>query len=75
VAAMMGGQFDVTNQIPLPVHRRSRPRPISNVQELLSSCITLQDHAPHGSRQARAQSDEHRLNRADIVKGIMLGNV
>ena len=43
VAAMMGGQFDVTNQIPLQFIEQVRPRPISTSRKpspTSSSCIT-----------------------------------
>ena len=64
VAAMMGGQFDLTHQVPLQFiaagQGRAQPdRPGSQAQ-LPADVLRLQDHAPDGFRQARARGDEHR---------------
>ena len=64
VAAMMGGQFDVTHQIPLQFIQQVKAAPNLNVQEataeLPADVLRLQDHAADGGRQARARGDEHR---------------
>ena len=64
VAAMLGGQFDVTHQIPLQFIQQVKAAPNLNVQEataqLPADVLRLQDHAADGGRQARARGDEHR---------------
>ena len=64
VAAMMGGQFDVTHQIPLQFIQQVKAAPNLNVQEataqLPAHVLRLQDDAADGGRQARARGDEHR---------------
>src|SRR6266478_2640477 len=78
VAAMMGGQFDVTNQIPLQFIEQVKASPNLNVQEAQPNFqlmyygykITRPMVADKRVREAMSIA----INRADIVKGIMLGN-
>ena len=64
LAAMMGGQFDVTHQMPLQFMQQVKAAPNLKVQEataqLPADVLRLQDHAADGGRQARARGDEHR---------------
>ncbi len=78
VAAMMGGQFDVTNQIPLQFIEQVKASPNLNVQEAQPNFQLMY----YGYKITRPMVADKRvreamniaINRADIVKGIMLGN-
>jgi peptide/nickel transport system substrate-binding protein len=77
VAAMMAGQFDVTNQIPLQFIDQVRAAPNLNVQEAKPNFQLMY----YGFKTTRPMVADKRvreamsiaINRADIVKGIMLG--
>ena len=78
VAAMLGGQFDVTHQIPLAFIQQVKAAPTLNVQEALPNFQLMY----YGYKTTRPMVADVRvreamniaINRADIVKGIMLGN-
>ena len=78
VAAMMGGQFDVTHQIPLQFIPQVKASPNLNVQEATPNFQLMY----YGYKTTRPMVADKRvreamniaINRADIVKGIMLGN-
>ncbi len=78
VAAMLGGQFDVTHQIPLAFIQQVKAAPNLNVQEALPNFQLMY----YGYKTTRPMVSDVRvreamniaINRADIVKGIMLGN-
>ena len=78
VAAMLGGQFDVTNQFPLAFIQQVKAAPTLNVQEALPNFQLMY----YGYKTTRPMVSDARvreamniaINRADIVKGIMLGN-
>jgi peptide/nickel transport system substrate-binding protein len=78
VAAMMGGQFDVTHQIPLQFIQQVKASPNLNVQEAKPNFQLMY----YGYKTTRPMVADKRvreamniaINRADIVKGIMLGN-
>ncbi len=78
VAAMLGGQFDVTHQIPLAFIQQVKAAPNLNVQEALPNFQLMY----YGYKITRPMVADKRvreamniaINRADIVKGIMLGN-
>jgi peptide/nickel transport system substrate-binding protein len=78
VAAMMGGQFDVTHQIPLQFIQQVKAAPNLNVQEAKPNFQLLY----YGYKTTRPMVADKRvreamniaINRADIVKGIALGN-
>ena len=78
VAAMMGGQFDVTHQIPLQFIQQVKAAPNLNVQEATPNFQLLY----YGYKTTRPMVSDKRvreamniaINRADIVKGIALGN-
>ena len=78
VAAMMGGQFDITHQIPLAFIQQVKAAPNLNVQEALPNFQLMY----YGYKTTRPMVADVRvreamniaINRADIVKGIMLGN-
>ena len=78
VAAMLGGQFDVTHQIPLQFIQQVKAAPNLNVQEALPNFQLMY----YGYKTTRPMVSDERvreamniaINRADIVKGIMLGN-
>ena len=78
VAAMLGGQFDVTHQIPLQFIQQVKAAPNLNVQEALPNFQLMY----YGYKTTRPMVADVRvreamniaINRADIVKGIMLGN-
>src|SRR5258708_10480691 len=75
---MMGGQFDVTNQIPLQFIEQVKASPNLNVQEAQPNFQLMY----YGYKITRPMVADKRvreamniaINRADIVKGIMLGN-
>ena len=78
VAAMMGGQFDVTHQIPLQFIEQVKAAPNLDVQEAKPNFQLMY----YGYKITRPMVSDKRvreamniaINRADIVKGIMLGN-
>ncbi len=78
VAAMMGGQFDVTHQIPLQFIQQVKASPNLNVQEAKPNFQLMY----YGYKTTRPMVADKRvreamniaINRADIIKGIMLGN-
>jgi peptide/nickel transport system substrate-binding protein len=78
VAAMMGGQFDVTHQIPLQFIQQVKAAPNLNVQEATPNFQLMY----FGYKTTRPMVADKRvreamniaINRADIVKGIALGN-
>ena len=78
VASMMGNQFDITHQIPLAFIQQVKAAPNLNVQEALPNFQLMY----YGFKITRPMVSDKRvreamsiaINRADIVKGIMLGN-
>jgi peptide/nickel transport system substrate-binding protein len=78
VAAMLGGQFDVSHQIPLQFIQQVKAAPTLNVQEAKPNFQLMY----YGYKTTRPRVADKRvreamniaINRADIVKGIMLGN-
>jgi len=78
VAAMLGGQFDVTHQIPLQFIQQVKTAPNLDVQEAKPNFQLMY----YGYKTTRPMVADKRvreamniaINRADIVKGIMLGN-
>ena len=78
VAAMMGGQFDLTHQIPLQFIQQVKAAPNLTVQEAKPNFQLMY----YGYKITRPMVSDKRvreamniaINRADIVKGIMLGN-
>jgi len=78
VAAMMGGQFDVTHQIPLQFIQQVKGAPTLQVQEAKPNFQLMY----YGYKSTRPMVSDPRvreamniaINRAEIVKGIMLGN-
>jgi peptide/nickel transport system substrate-binding protein len=78
VAAMLGGQFDITHQIPIAFIQQVKTAPNLNVQEALPNFQLLY----YGYKTTRPMVSDVRvreamniaINRAEIVKGIMLGN-
>ena len=77
VAAMLGGQFDVTHQIPLQFISQVKASPNLNVQEATPNFQLMY----YGYKTSRPMVADKRvreamniaINRAEIVKGIMLG--
>ncbi len=78
VAAMLGGQFDLTHQVPLQFIQQVKAAPNLNVQEAQPNFQLMY----YGYKITRPMVSDKRvreamniaINRADIVKGIMLGN-
>ncbi|WP_426534695.1 ABC transporter substrate-binding protein [Bradyrhizobium sp. McL0615] len=78
VAAMLGGQFDVTHQIPIAFIQQVKAAPNLNVQEALPNFQLMY----YGYKTTRPMVSDVRvreamniaINRAEIVRGIMLGN-
>ena len=78
VAAMLGGQFDVTHQIPLQFIQQVKSAPNLTVQEAKPNFQLMY----YGYKISRPMVADKRvreamniaINRADIVKGIMFGN-
>src|SRR5205085_343516 len=78
VAAMLGSQFDVTHQIPIAFIQQVKNAPNLNVQEALPNFQLMY----YGYKTTRPMVSDVRvreamniaINRAEIVKGIMLGN-
>ena len=76
---MMGGQFDVTHQIPLQfIHAGARPRRCCNVQEAKPNFQLMyygfKTNRPMVADKRVREAMNIAINRAEIVKGIMLGN-
>ena len=75
---MMGGQFDVTDQMPLQFMPQVKAAPTLTVQEAQPNFQLMY----YGFKTTRPMVSDKRvreamniaINRADIVKGIMLGN-
>jgi peptide/nickel transport system substrate-binding protein len=78
VAAMLGGQFDVTHQIPLQFIQQVKASPNLNVQEATPNFQLMyygyKANRPMVSDKRVREAMNIAINRADIVKGIMLGN-
>ena len=78
VAAIMGGQFDVTHQVPLQFIDQVKATPTLTVQEAKPNFQLMY----YGYKITRPMVADKRvreamniaINRAEIVKGIMLGN-
>ena len=78
VAAIMGGQFDLTHQVPLQFIAQVKAAPNLTVQEALPNFQLMY----YGYKITRPMVSDKRvreamniaINRADIVKGVMLGN-
>ena len=77
VAAMMGGQFDVTHQIPLQFIDQVQKAPMLNVQEAKPNFQLMyygfKSNRPMVSDPRVREAMNIAINRAEIVKGIMLG--
>ena len=78
VAAMLGGQFDVTHQIPLQFIQQVKASPNLNVQEATPNFQLMyygyKANRPMVSDRRVREAMNIAIKRADIVKGIMLGN-
>ncbi|MBV9833934.1 MAG: ABC transporter substrate-binding protein [Alphaproteobacteria bacterium] len=78
MAAMMGGQFDVTHQMPLQFIDQLKRAPMLNVVEAKPNFQLMY----YGYKTTRPLVSDPRvreamnigINRAEIVKGIMMGN-
>jgi peptide/nickel transport system substrate-binding protein len=78
VAAMLGGQFDLTHQIPIAFIQQVKAAPNLTVQEAQPNFQLMY----YGYKITRPMVADRRvreamniaINRAEIVKGIMLGN-
>jgi len=77
VAAMMGGQFDVTHQIPLQFIDQVKKAPMLQVQEAKPNFQLMyygfKSNRPMVSDPRVREAMNIAINRAEIVKGIMLG--
>jgi peptide/nickel transport system substrate-binding protein len=78
LAAMMSGQFDVTHQIPLQFLQQVRAAPNLTVQEATPN-FQLQYYGfkitrPMVSDRRVREAMSIAINRADMIKGVMLGN-
>jgi peptide/nickel transport system substrate-binding protein len=78
VAAMLGGQFDVTHQIPLQFIDQVKKAPMLQVQEAQPNFQLMyygfKSNRPMVSDPRVREAMNIAINRAEIVKGIMLGN-
>src|SRR5262249_11806141 len=78
MAAMMGGQFDVTHQMPLQFLQQVKAAPNLVVQEAQPNFqlgyYGFKSNRPMVSDRRVREAMSIAINRADIVKGIMLGN-
>jgi peptide/nickel transport system substrate-binding protein len=78
MAAMMGGQFDVTHQMPLQFLQQVKAAPNLVVQEAQPNFqlgyYGFKSNRPMVSDKRVREAMSIAINRADIVKGIMLGN-
>jgi peptide/nickel transport system substrate-binding protein len=77
VAAMLGGQFDVTHQIPLQFIEQVQKAPMLQVQEAKPNFQLMyygfKSNRPMVSDPRVREAMNIAINRAEIVKGIMLG--
>src|SRR4051812_13638325 len=77
VAAMLGGQFDVTHQIPLQFIDQVQKAPMLQVQEAKPNFQLMyygyKSNRPLVSDPRVREAMNIAINRAEIVKGIMLG--
>jgi peptide/nickel transport system substrate-binding protein len=77
VAAMLGGQFDVTHQIPLQFIDQVKKVPMLQVQEATPNFQLMyygfKSNRPMVSDPRVREAMNIAINRAEIVKGIMLG--
>jgi peptide/nickel transport system substrate-binding protein len=77
VAAMMGGQFDITHQIPLQFIDQVQKAPMLQVQEAKPNFQLMyygfKSNRPMVSDPRVREAMNIAINRAEIVKGIMLG--
>jgi peptide/nickel transport system substrate-binding protein len=78
VAAMLAGQFDVTHQIPLQFISQVKASPSLNVQEAQPNFQLMyygyKANRPMVADKRVREAMNIAINRAEIVKGIMLGN-
>jgi peptide/nickel transport system substrate-binding protein len=78
VAAMMSGQFDFTNQFPVQFIDQARKAPNLNVQEATPNFqlyyYGFKSNRPMVSDRRVREAMNIAINRADIAKGVMLGN-
>jgi peptide/nickel transport system substrate-binding protein len=78
MAAMLGGQFDVTHQMPLQFLQQVKAAPNLTVQEAQPNFqlayYGFKSNRPMVSDRRVREAMSIAINRADIVKGIMLGN-
>jgi peptide/nickel transport system substrate-binding protein len=78
MAAMMAGQFDVTHQLPLQFIQQVKSAPNLNVQEATPNFQLMyygyKTNRPMVADKRVREAMNIAINRADIVKGIMLGN-
>jgi len=78
VAAMLSGQFDVTHQLPLQFMAQVRASPNLVVQEAQPNFQLMyygfKSNRPMVSDRRVREAMNIAINRAEIVKGIMLGN-
>jgi peptide/nickel transport system substrate-binding protein len=78
VAAMLSGQFEVTHQIPLQFIDQVQKAPTLQVQEAKPNFQLMyygfKSNRPMVSDPRVREAMSIAINRADIVKGIMLGN-
>jgi len=77
VAAMLSGQFDVTHQIPLQFIQQVRAAPNLQVQEAMPNFQLMyygfKANRPMVSDRRVREAMSIAINRAEIVRGIMLG--
>jgi peptide/nickel transport system substrate-binding protein len=77
VAAMMGGQFDVSHQLPLQFIPQVKASPNLTVQEATPNFqlmyYGIKSNRPMVSDKRVREAMNIAINRAEIVKGIMLG--
>jgi peptide/nickel transport system substrate-binding protein len=78
LAAMMGGQFDVTHQMPLQFLQQVKAAPMLTVQEAQPNFQLLyygfKANRPMVSDKRVREAMNIGINRAEIVKGIAMGN-
>jgi peptide/nickel transport system substrate-binding protein len=78
IAAMLGGQFDVTHQMPLQFLQQVKAAPNLVVQEAQPNFqiayYGFKSNRPMVSDRRVREAMSIAINRADIVKGILLGN-
>ena len=78
LAAMMAGQFDVTHQMPLQFLQQVKAAPMLTVQEAQPNFQLMyygfKANRPMVSDKRVREAMNIAINRADIVKGIAMGN-